>query len=489
MAPGELGAIKLLRQKPKVVDVEVEVKKKTVINNTSKAELQVRFFVFFWALAALIDEARQPVSFAEVTVESWLSFSVYVLAATLLRYPGSVPLLFTFAFVFLIQFSFAWPNTTNHSTIIGFVNLLIIAILLHSRIKYGAFLKNGLYFGFPVLRLGFLIMYGSAVVAKLNSDFLLNLQKSCATTLASEELFWLPFEVNFQSLWFLPWLILASELLVFLLPLFQKTRFLGIILAVVFHTALSLTPESKGPAFTLVLFALLGLFFDAETRLEAINSFRAIRAKLRKSVDSWITNFLWLAAIAIQANISFFQAWFAMGSWRWFGTLVINLIWGAAWIYFAIRARKRKLEQPTVSFFGPASVVLMGIVILNSASPYLGGKTTSSMTMYSNLKVEGGKSNHYLFPRLQIHTSQDEIVTIIRTVDPYLNRVRERGYQVTMHELVRVLSRNPDQPIQYEYEGELVSLKRAAEKPELVNYNPILHKLVGHRNITDKCVW
>lgn len=343
----------------------------------SNGEINARFFVFFWALAILVDEARSPATFAQGDAESWLSFAVYALAALLLRIPGSSRLLLILAVVYVLQLAFDWPNTTNHSAIIGFVNLFIIFILLHSRIKNGALLQGALYSGFPLLRLGFLIMYGSAALSKLNSSFLFDLTKSCANVLATEELSWLPVKIDFQELWFLPWLVFGAEILVFLLPIFSKTRFLGIILAVIFHTTLSLTPDSKDPGFTLVLFALLGLFLDEQTRFQAVQVFRRLRAKVRKTFDGWITNFLFFSVISIQANISFFQGWFALDWWRWLGTLVINIIWGVIWIFLAIQSRNRNLEQKTVILYGSTSAVLVVLVVVNSASPYLGGKTSA----------------------------------------------------------------------------------------------------------------
>lgn len=434
------------------------------------AQRRQQFFVFTWALAIMIDEARQPIRFEANELDSWLSVAAFFLSALVMRKPRSTALFILLSVINIIQLTFAFPNTTNHSTILGFVNILILAILLHSKLKNKALLPGFLYTGFPVMRLAFLIMYGSAALAKLNSGFLFNLDNSCATDLAQAELYWLPFTFDYKSFAFLPFLIAGAEIIVFLLPIFKRTRFIGLIFAVLFHTALSLTADSKGPGFTLVLFALLGLFLSDSAVKLALELTRSVAAWIGRYVEKWFLNFLWILFLLIQANISFLEGWAisGFGWWRWGGTLAVNLLWGSFFIYLAWKFRNDKLSQPVVGTYGPMSIATIFLVVLNSAGPYLGGKTTSSMTMYSNLQVEGGVSNHYLFPRLPIHTPQDDLVTVIRAADPYLKGVIEREAKMTMHEFVRILSKHPEQPIEYEFEGQRHLLRKANEKPELV---------------------
>lgn len=455
----------------------------------SNAELRQKVFAFTWALATLIDEARQPISIVEFSIPGLLSITVFGLAAWLLMRPSSNAALLILASFNVCQLALAFPNTTNHSTILGFTNLAIIVTLLYSWVRNRRLSKGALFSAFPVLRLAFLVMYGSAAIAKINSTFLFDLAVSCAPVLAEEELFWLPFKFDYQSMLFLPWLIAGAELLVFSLPMFNRTRYLGIALAVLFHTALSLTANSKGPGFTLVLFALLGLFLSDSAARQGLELVRGVKTWLAKYLDSWFTTSVWFAFLVIQANISFIEGWQGFGWWRWGGTLLVNIIWGSILVFLVVRHRREKLGQRLIGIYGPASIVVLALVLLNSLSPYLGGKTTSTMTMYSNLQVEGGVSNHLIIPRLPIHTPQDDIVTVLRTNDPNLQRVIDLEYKITMHEFVRILSENPEQPIEYIYQGERVLLRHASDNPSLVAYDPIWHKLIGHRKITDKCVW
>lgn len=463
--------------------------KKHTISKSDPAQLRQKVFIFTWALAMMIDEARQPVRFEASEFASWLSVLVFFISALLVRKPNSNYVLICLSVLNVLQLALAFPNTTNHSTILGFTNLLILAVIVHTWLKTKRLEPGYLVRGFPALRLAFLIMYGSAAISKINSDFLFNLEFSCATQLAEEELYWLPVAFDFESMVFLPFIVAGAELLVFILPMFQKTRFAGIILAVAFHTSLSLTADSKGPGFTLVLFSLLGLFLTKSSAKSAHDIFGTVIQNCKKFLEPWLLNFAWVSFLLIQANISFIEGWQGFGWWRWGGTLVVNIIWGTLLVFVVWKFKDERLEQRVVGFFGPMSIAVIAIVILNSAGPYLGGKTMSSMTMYSNLRVEGGESNHFIFPRIPAHTSQDDIVTVIRAVDPKLKRIIEQDAKITMHELVRTLSKNPDQPIEYEFRGKRTLLRHANEKPELVAYDPLWHKLIGHRLVSEKCVW
>lgn len=105
------------------------------------------------------------------------------------------------------------------------------------------------------------------------------------------------------------------------------------------------------------------------------------------------------------------------------------------------------------------------------------------------MRVEGAESNHYLFPRVLIHTPRSDIFSVIRAADPKLKRIIEMDAKMTMHEIVRILSRNPEQAIGYEFQGKWVLLRQDSEMLELVAYDLFWHKTAGHRPVSDKCVW
>jgi hypothetical protein len=66
------------------------------------------------------------------------------------------------------------------------------------------------------------------------------------------------------------------------------------------------------------------------------------------------------------------------------------------------------------------------LVFVNGAGPYVGLKTESSFSMFSNLRTAGERSNHLLVRRpLQLLVEGTDLVEIISTSDRELTRVRD----------------------------------------------------------------
>ncbi len=128
--------------------------------------------------------------------------------------------------------------------------------------------------------------------------------------------------------------------------------------------------------------------------------------------------------------------------------------------------------------------VLLALVVLDAASPYAGGKTITSFTMYSNLRTEGGTSNHFFLPRVSLASGQDDLVEILETSDPLLRKVRRTGSLITWHELRRRLSAAPTASIRYLRGGTVFSYAEARENPELVTLDPIARRLLAYRLVS-----
>ncbi|MGI8624212.1 MAG: hypothetical protein ACR2NB_12190, partial [Solirubrobacteraceae bacterium] len=92
----------------------------------------------------------------------------------------------------------------------------------------------------------------------------------------------------------------------------------------------------------------------------------------------------------------------------------------------------------------PAFAVGLLALVLNAASPYLGLKTEATFAMFSNLQTEPGHWNHLLLPeRLRIFDAQDDLVRIVRSSDPRLERRVHDKTLMVRFELERYLRANP----------------------------------------------
>lgn len=89
----------------------------------------------------------------------------------------------------------------------------------------------------------------------------------------------------------------------------------------------------------------------------------------------------------------------------------------------------------------PVFAVGILLLIVNGLSPYLGLKTESTFTMFSNLRTEGGNWNHLFIPAsVGVFGYQDQLVRITGSNDPALQDRTRDGTRLVRFELDRYLS-------------------------------------------------
>jgi len=125
--------------------------------------------------------------------------------------------------------------------------------------------------------------------------------------------------------------------------------------------------------------------------------------------------------------------------WGLFGSAIIAV--------FLISLRRGKPPHyETRRYFIPGYKILMlfpFIVAINGLSPYLGLKTQTAWSMFSNLHTEGGRTNHLIIRRpYYLADFQNDLVDIKYSSDPRLNALHEKGYLLPYFELRRYMSMN-----------------------------------------------
>jgi hypothetical protein len=95
--------------------------------------------------------------------------------------------------------------------------------------------------------------------------------------------------------------------------------------------------------------------------------------------------------------------------------------------YYWANFRRKELNTIT---FKPTSVLLWFfpvLIFLNGICPYLGLKTESSYAMFSNLRTEGGISNHFLVPaEAQIFSFQNDLVEVTSSSSKTFQKLADR---------------------------------------------------------------
>jgi hypothetical protein len=130
------------------------------------------------------------------------------------------------------------------------------------------------------------------------------------------------------------------------------------------------------------------------------------------------------------------------------------------------------------------------LVLINGISPYIGLKTQSSWSMFSNLRTEGGASNHLVIKHpYYLAGYQTDLVEIKDSSDPRLKAFKEKGYSITYFELKRYMSAKhsidgDSGRIEYVRKGSGKSVSAPGDDPELFEPdNYLLRKLLSFRPV------
>lgn len=448
-------------------------------------------FGFVWGLGHFVDEFRQPVRPFEDPLQGILHILVFAFAASLMLRPSSTKRLAMLAGANIVVAATQMPQMPNHNMIYFMIDIAILASIAladFSKKRELATWWNGVE---PFLRTALLICYGSATFAKFNSAWF-NPTVSCATTMPAKEFAFLPFDVPWTSFWFMPFLVAGAEVIVSITPLNRKLRPYALPFAFVFHTMLSLTPVSNGLGFTFVLLALLTLYLPEDASTDLYNRGVRFQATIKKNGTLPVFAYGYVIIAASLAILSWFAVWPEAFSFiRYVPALFLLICFGSVISWFSFKYRKSEQVRPAVGARNWLQILILIVVALNSLAPYLGVKTNATMTMFSNLKIEGGTTNHLIMPRLPMQTMADDLVAVISSSNPAVRTFQETGLLYTWHELRRKMAETPTASISYERNGERFDYEFAQDNPELVTTDPVLHKLLGFRNasVTDECLW
>ena len=450
-----------------------------------------KLFVTLWALAHLVHAWHQGSDGVEASLEDLGLIAVVVAVLVVLWRPSSTKAVASLALIQFVTFVAQMPLVANHWTIAAFANAGLIATCAARpsllREHSGRLVSELTTF----LKLIFLISYSAAAIAKLNSGFL-DPVHSCATDLM-QYLGIEPAAVPLLGVAAVA-VTVGVELAVPVLLLMRRTRLLGIVLAGVFHLALAVTPAVTVMDFSLFVFALIALFAppDVGDRLALQVEASPIAQRLRRTSPvlralggAGTAAFVLIFAIGRGPVVG--GATWALVSWGVFvlvGAFVVTMGLAVLWSYRGTPAP----QTPAGSHASAVPIHLVGLLallVLNAASPYLGGKTTSSFTMFSNLRTEGMESNHVLIPRLPIETMQDDLVRISTSSNPVLQRHAEDGNLLAYHEVRRTLRTDPTASVDLERAGEQLSYEDASEDPELTSLSFASRKLFHFRPVNE----
>lgn len=403
----------------------------------------------------------------QATFDKWqhspLGWAIVALAIGLVSFPRSLPLLAAAVGVEALYMVQCLPETANHMVFEGLVCAAwcaAIGLFVLRRLRRGVPLRQALYRApgeaHPLersrrpLALALLLVYWISVLHKLNYDFV-DPDTSCASYMYRRVAGALPFFPS--GIWaehLAIWGTLLAEGALPVLLLWRRTWQLGLIAALSFHLMLGFDPTPGIYSFTGLLFALFILVLP--------DAFVGAAARRLEAAAQRFARPLRVARVSGLGAMASMLAYGATRSDRWafHAAFFFFLVWSAVVItgYLVIlfgmlpdNARSGARQAVAVPVWLWA---LPCVVLLNGLNPYLGLRTQLSFSMFSNLRTEGGVSNHLFMPRLlSLGGYQEDLVEILETDDADLLEYPQKQLLLPYFELRRLVSGLDDISVTY----------------------------------------
>jgi len=429
-------------------------------------------FGALWAIAMLVHLASFTWWYE---VPDALRGSLVATSTAILLFPRFVPLLGLLSALAMINVVRLAPYHPNHILYELFVNGAIftaIAISLVRRrwplrgfpaaggLTTDARAREALFETFAApARVTLLVLYAFAVLHKLNWDFL-DPQVSCGATMLAGLL------ARFGATDLPSWMghagIAGTLLIEAGIPLclaFTRTRAIGVVMGLAFHFVLAQYPHRGLFSFSSTLYAVLFLFTSPDLTREIGASLVALRSRLGGPAR------LRVGVAAVVASLG------AVGAATGFSDSFLICVWdvyavaiAAFYLRFLWRQRAPTVLTHALRPRHALWLVFPALVALNGASPYLGLKTLSSFSMFSNLRTEAGFANHlFLGSGVRLTDLQDDLVRVTASDEPSLGQLVDRGMLLPWYELrAQVAALSGDFFVEYLRDGKTHRFDRRA---------------------------
>lgn len=400
----------------------------------------------------------------------------------LLLKPTSIQRYFSLCLFQLWDWLARLPDTANHWMFLNIVNLFVVIYFLIRFYKDKKLPENGeeVYADLKLpLFLSLMLLYFLTGIHKLNYAFF-DPEVSCATRLfvpkhgvGGSNHLQIMGNISVAGTLFVE---LVAPLL-FFVPVFFKPLFF---FCVLFHLVIGTMGIYDFSTFSI---AILALFYLRDLDLTSlITNFIPQRVQyfLRPLVVYWPAIFITLSFI---------------GKGR-------GYLWGVMAIGVLGVTFKALLKASNVSLFSEIRIskwplliwIPFGIlIVVNGMSPYLGIKTTSTFSMFSNLRIGlGSESNHFIFknPISPWHSSFNDWIIIEESNSDNLQDIARQEKRVSYYVLksyVQNMALEEDvkeYPLSVSYvrKGERYRVKNAFEDKTLMEPNSWLGKrFISHR--------
>lgn len=471
-----------------IVTEPVIKKTKAELNDFSQSSnLRFNIFACLWAIATLFHLAHSSTYDIKLHYALLSIVAMFILFSTL-KFKG---LLCLIALQIYSTF-YEMPNMSNHWLFTTFVNLTIIQALIFLIFKKKTLNINKgelLEMFAPVLRIELIIMYFFVVFLKLNSHFFIP-DVSCATALLHTQI--LPPFIELTPLMFKlnAYFTIFIELLIPTLLIFKRTRNWGLLIGLVFHCLLAYNTYNAYADYSSMVFALYFLFISPQFSANAVAIWRKFKTnpffaghfsfpRLFMIAGALFLVFVCIHVLTkILVDYHEFNLYFF---WTGFSIIFIGLFISYMFKYKSnLDVENHYFKLPHLFF-----IIIPALVFLNGICPFLGLKTENSFSMFSNLRTEGGISNHYIMPvSFQIFDYQKDLIEITSSSDPYLQKSADENKLMVFSHFQSYVEEDQPERVEYIHHGKKQIYLSEGKSSEKVSKNSYLfRKTMGFRFI------
>ena len=410
----------------------------TVGSKTDNRPNGFTLFAFTWAMACF---------FHQLSFLDWRWYTVPGLALSaavilVLLKPSSW---IRFAFLLVIDFAgvaLKAPIHPNHIIFSWVVNgTMLAALILAARQESLEKDVSTRWYNLfaPWLRIELCILYFWAVFHKLNVSYF-DVDCSCASKMHREISAWMPLLPGAKWAQYCAiYGTLIFEAGIPLLLLGRRTRMAGVIVGMLFHGLLAMHPHAGLFSFSSTMTALFTVFMP-EATAAAMQPPRLLRKVFQWGLAAFaLVCFIWILRRLLPDSLAL-ESHLHQISKLGFLAYFLYLFAGLFIVVVAVRSTEAEVRAPLQNSWrtSPLLIVFPLLLILNGFGPYLGLRTQTSFSMFSNIQTENGASNHLIVPSgIQITNWQYDLVEIIDTNNPHLLEVREKNYLLPYLELRR----------------------------------------------------
>ncbi|MEM7189018.1 MAG: DCC1-like thiol-disulfide oxidoreductase family protein [Pseudomonadota bacterium] len=401
----------------------------------------------------------------------WDQFAILVTAIWLFVRPGSGRALFFLVLASSISTYVQAPAQSNHTMVRTAVLLGYWASFIYTMIRGRRW--SDIFGNFAVAGQGaLLVMYFFGIFHKLNDDFL-NPISSCAIALWNQmppPLSSVQHPLMDHAAIYGTFVVEGMLIVALLLP---RYRHYGITFGILFHLLLAFSNYAMYIAFTSLSISLHALFLngDAAQRIMASPEMAWIKSRVRNPI------YIFLFATIVAALIFAADA----GNYSLVTLIVCPLILPFCYLVIRYGASNKPLlkagnRRPALTI----GIVVTTLFFANGWMPYLGLKSAQVISMFSNLRLEAGVSNHLIMPRPGPFTYLDDVAVIQEDGgSPFLAWHKTDEISIVYYDLLAHLDQFPNVTPSFSVTGRQFDNVSASELQDEIDqtlHGPIFRK-------------